>query len=343
MAEPLVLVDALSYSHNSGQHTQQVLDDVSFQIEPGERVVVTGPSGSGKSTLLTIVGGLRRTTTGTVTVLGTSVVGARERVLTRLRRSIGFIFQQHNLAPALSVAQNIQMGLQLSGEHRRRDAAERIARAAARVGLGDHLRKLPGQLSGGQQQRAGIARALVNDPRLVLADEPTASLDRQSGEMVMRLFEELAASGSAVILVTHDKRVIDQADRLLVLEDGRLVPPADQHMRDASGSLRKLMSVDPARLGRLMSFGHALAQVALADGAVAAEERASMLESLSARQIFSGAELNLVVDLALAQAQASSNASPADQAALERAVRAVAMADDTVTDDERDVIRRLLE
>lgn len=343
MAEPLVLVDGLSYSHGRGAHAQQVLDDVSIQILPGERVVLTGPSGSGKSTLLTIVGGLRSAQTGTVEVLGTSLVGARERTLTRLRRRIGFIFQQHNLAPALSVAQNIQMGLQLTGTGSRRDATERISRAAERVGLGDHLRKLPGQLSGGQQQRAGIARALVSDPPLVLADEPTASLDRRSGEMVMQLFEELTSSGSAVVLVTHDKRVIDEADRLLVLEDGRLVPPADQYLRDASGSLQKLQSVDPQRLGRLMGFGHALAQVALADGAVGAEERATMLESLSARKIFSGAELSLIVDLALAQAQASTEMSSSDRAALEQALKAVAMADDTVTEEERGVIRRLLD
>ncbi len=344
MVEPLVNVEGLSFAHERGGHSQQVLSDLTLALDPGELVVLTGPSGSGKSTLLTIVGGLRSASEGSVMVLGEEVVGAKERKLTRLRRDIGYIFQQHNLAPALSVAQNIQMGLQLSRGHRGRDAKARIERAAGRVGLGEHIRKLPGQLSGGQQQRAGIARALVNEPRLVLADEPTASLDRESGQVVMDLFAELAAAGSAVVLVTHDKRVIDQADRVLTLEDGHLVPTADQYMKDTSGSLQKLMEIDPDRLGRMMSFGHALAQVALADGVVDAMEREAMRSSLRSQKIFSGAELNLVVDLALAQARAWQRASQDVEHldALEQAAEAVASADSVVTDEERQVIRELL-
>jgi putative ABC transport system ATP-binding protein len=341
---PLVKVESLSFAHQQGGHRHQVLSDLTLHLDPGELVVLTGPSGSGKSTLLTIVGGLRSASTGSVEVLGVEVVGANERQLINLRRGIGFIFQQHNLAPALTVAQNIQMGLQLSGGHRSPEAGERIVRIASRVGLADHLGKLPGQLSGGQQQRAGIARALVNEPSLVLADEPTASLDRASGQMVMELFNELASGGSAVVLVTHDKRVIDEADRILSLEDGRLVPPAEAFLKDTSGSLRKLMQIDPERLGRLMSFGHALAQVAIADGTVDALERIAMIDALRARQIFSGSELELVVDLALAQARAWRNTTmhPGDRDALQQAAEAVAMADSVVTDEERAAIRQLL-
>jgi len=342
--EPLVKVEDLSFAHEQGGHSQQVLTELSLHINPGELVVLTGPSGSGKSTLLTIIGGLRSATNGSVQVLGSQVVGARERLLTQLRRGIGFIFQQHNLAPALTVARNIQMGLQLSRGHRSRDARQIIERAAARVGLDEHLHKLPGQLSGGQQQRAGIARALVNEPSLVLADEPTASLDRESGQMVMDLFNGLASAGGAVVLVTHDKRVIDQADRILALEDGQLVPPAEAFMKDTSNSLQKLMQIDPGRLGRLMSFGHALAQVALADGVVDELERVAMLEALRTRKIFSGSELDLVVDLALAQARSWQGAgeNQVDLEDLQKAAEAVAMADSVVTDEERAVIRQLL-
>jgi putative ABC transport system ATP-binding protein len=344
MAEHLVEVKELSFEHTQGLHRQQVLGGVSVHLAAGEVVVLTGPSGSGKSTLLTIIGGLRRALDGSVEVLGTQLVKARERALIKLRRQIGFIFQQHNLAPALTVAQNIQMGLQHSGAHRGRDATERIRRAAEQVGLEEHIHKHPNQLSGGQQQRAGIARALVNEPKLVLADEPTASLDRKSGQAVLSLFEELAASGSAVVLVTHDKRVIEQADRILMLEEGQLVPAADRLMKDTSSSVRTLMQVDSKRLGRMMSLGNALARVALADGRVDETERAAMVDALNARQKFTGPEVELVVELALAQAKAweASALDGGQRDDLAEALQAVASADDNVTPEELAVIEELL-
>jgi putative ABC transport system ATP-binding protein len=345
MTERLVDVEHLSYAHRRGTLVQPVLNDLTLHLDAGQVVVLTGPSGSGKSTLLTIVGGLRSASEGSAVVLGTQVVNARERARVGLRRRIGFIFQQHNLAPALTVAQNIQMGLQLTGRHRDRDARERIEQAAGAVGVEDHLHKLPRHLSGGQQQRAGIARALVNDPRLVLADEPTASLDKESGQRVLELFNSLAARGSAVVLVTHDKRIFDQADRILMMEEGRLVPTADRIMKDTSDSLRTLARVDPARLGRMMSFGHALARVALADGRADEREREAMARALAARQTFSGVEIELVVDLAIAQAQAWANTTGSGEARhdLAQALEAVAAADDVVTDEERSMIAELLE
>lgn len=344
MSERLVEVEDLSYAHRQGPHEQLVLKELTLHINAGEVVVLTGPSGSGKSTLLTIIGGLRSPSIGSVEALGTQVVGAKERQRVDLRRRIGFIFQQHNLAPALTIAQNIQMGLQLSRGHRGRDATSRIAEAADSVGLSEHLHKLPKQLSGGQQQRAGIARALVNRPNLILADEPTASLDKVSGQMVMDLFNHLTADGSAVALVTHDKRIIEQADRILMLDEGRLVPTADRIMKDASHSLQTLIGIDSARLGRMMSFGHALAQVALADGNADPQERQVIAESLEKRQIFSGAEIELVINLALAQAQAWSQTTRSEEAQSElaEALNAVAEADDVVTDAERAIIRELL-
>ncbi len=344
MAEPLVDIENLSFWHQTGGHSLQVLNDVSIHLNAGEVVVLTGASGSGKSTLLTIIGGLRGADHGKVRSLGTELVNSTEKQRVELRRRIGFIFQQHNLAPALTIAQSIQMGLQHSGNHRSKDAKNRIATAAEQVGLSEHLDKYPNRLSGGQQQRAGIARALVNRPQLVLADEPTASLDKDSAQAVLKLFDELAAQGSAIVLVTHDKRILEQADRILMLEEGRIVPAADRILKDTSNSLRTLMHLDSKRLGRMLSFGHALAQVALADGRVDGTEREAISEALAKREVFNGPEVELVVELALAQARAwtDSAGDEASRSQLAEALSAVAEADNLVTDDERRVIDELL-
>ncbi len=344
MAQRQVDIENLSYWHQQREHSLQVLDKVSLQLNAGEVVVLTGASGSGKSTLLTIVGGLRGATHGNVNSLGTELVNSTEKQRVELRRRIGFIFQQHNLAPALTVAQNIQMGLQHSDGHRHKDTDERITAIADKVGLLDQLDKYPNRLSGGQKQRVGIARALVNSPQLVLADEPTASLDKDSGQAVLRLFDELAEQGSAVVLVTHDKRILEQADRILMLEEGRIIPPADQLLKDTSNSLRTLMHLDSKRLGRMLSFGHALAQVALADGRTDGTEREAISRALREREVFNGPEVALVVELALAQASAwvETSSDQASKSQLADALNAVAMADNTVTDEERRVIRELL-
>ena len=344
MAEPLVDIENLSFWHHQGGHSLRVLNEMSMHLNAGEVVVLTGASGSGKSTLLTIIGGLRGADHGKVRSLDTELVNSTEKQRVELRRRIGFIFQQHNLAPALTVAQNIQMGLQHSGNHRSKDAKERIEAAAEQVGLIEHLDKYPNHLSGGQQQRAGIARALVNRPQLVLADEPTASLDKDSSQAVLRLFDELAAKGSAVVLVTHDKRILEQADRILMLEEGEIVPPADRLLKDTSNSLRTLMHLDSKRLGRMLSFGHALAQVALADGRADGTERQAISEALAKREVFNGPEVELVVELALAQAQGwtETASDDASRSQLAEALSAVAEADETVTDDERRVIDELL-
>jgi putative ABC transport system ATP-binding protein len=344
MAEPLVDIENLSFWHQQGGHSLQVLNEVSIHLDAGEVVVLTGASGSGKSTLLTIIGGLRGAEHGRVRSLNTELVNSTEKQRVELRRRIGFIFQQHHLAPALTVAQNIQMGLQHSGNHRSKDAKGRIETAAEQVGMLEHLDNYPNRLSGGQQQRAGIARALVNGPQLVLADEPTASLDKESGQAVLGLFDELAARGSAVVLVTHDKRILEQADRILMLEEGRIVPSVDRLLKDTSNSLRTLMHLDSKRLGRMLSFGHALARVALADGRLDGTERRAISEALEKREVFNGPEVELVVELALAQAQAWMETASDDtsRSQLAEALSAVAEADDIVTDEERQVIDELL-
>lgn len=350
-AENLIEVSDLNFSHGQEPNRQQILHSVSMHIAAGEVTVVTGPSGSGKSTLLTIIGGLRSASEGSVSVLGTELINADRRTLVRTRRQIGFIFQQHNLSPALTLKQNIQMGLQHSALHRQPDAAQRIRNIADRVGLGEHVKKYPEQLSGGQKQRAGIARALVAQPKLILADEPTASLDRDSGAAVMALFEELAAEGGAVILVTHDKRILDQAHRVLSLEDGRVVPTADVLIKDAGKAFSKLMDAEPERLQRLLGFANALARVALADGKVANEERAAIRHALQERQLIDQSEIDLVVELALAQAaswqqglvsEGGAHTNGLDSESFASALEAVASADNTISDSERLVIEELL-
>lgn len=218
-----VQVRGLCHSYGKGAMTRQVLQDVDLQIDPGEVVLLTGPSGCGKTTLLTLVGALRQVQHGSVRVLGQELAAAGRASRQRLRRRIGMIFQGHNLLRCLTAEQNVQMGADLLpglGYRARRDLAREWLRA---VGLGDHLAKLPHDLSGGQKQRVAIARALAAEPRLLLADEPTAALDSRSGRDVVELLRGLAREqGCAVLMVTHDPRILDVGDRLLRMEDGRL-------------------------------------------------------------------------------------------------------------------------
>jgi putative ABC transport system ATP-binding protein len=217
-----IAVENLSHFYGSGELRKQILFDVSTQIGAGEIVIVTGPSGSGKTTLLTLVGALRSAQEGSLRVLGRELRDAKPAVLESVRKQIGYIFQSHNLIEALSARQNVEMALQLHG-----GSAGEIRRRAVEmleiVGLGQRIEHHPSQLSGGQRQRVAIARALSAEPRIVLADEPTASLDKQSGRDVVDRIQVLAREqGVPVLLVTHDNRILDVADRIVHLEDGRL-------------------------------------------------------------------------------------------------------------------------
>ena len=214
----------LSHFYGSGTMRRQVLQGVNLSVAAGEVVLLTGPSGCGKTTLLTLVGALRSVQEGSVEVLGQQLAGASRRDRQRLRRSIGMIFQGHNLLRCLTAEQNVQMGSDLLpglSYRARRDQSREWLRA---VGLGDELHKLPHDLSGGQKQRVAIARALAAHPRLLLADEPTAALDSQTGREVVELLRRLARDQRcAVLMVTHDPRILDIADRLVRMEDGRLL------------------------------------------------------------------------------------------------------------------------
>ncbi|WP_392345510.1 DevA family ABC transporter ATP-binding protein [Parasynechococcus sp.] len=218
-----VVVDNLSHAFGQGEMRREVLQNISFSIEPGEVVLLTGPSGCGKTTLLTLIGALRTVQQGQVSVLGQFLHGAGRRRRQQVRRRIGMIFQGHNLLRCLTAEQNVQMGADLLPDlsyRARRDEARQWLRA---VGLEDHMGKVPQDLSGGQKQRVAIARALAANPRLLLADEPTAALDSRTGREVVELLRRLAREQScAVLMVTHDPRIVDVADRLLQMEDGHL-------------------------------------------------------------------------------------------------------------------------
>ncbi len=221
---PIISVKNLCHWFEDGDEKHQVLHDITADIFPGEIVLIMGPSGSGKSTLLKLIGAQRALLAGEIIVEDRSLGSASKDDLVRIRRDIGFIFQSHHLLKSLTVCQNVQMPL---ANHPRFDAQSSRAAALAmleKVGLSDHAFKLPAHMSGGQNQRVAIARALVASPRIVLADEPTASLDKHTGREAVELLETLARdSGVTIVLVTHDNRILDIADRILHLEDGRLI------------------------------------------------------------------------------------------------------------------------
>ena len=221
--DPAISVRNLNHYFGAGQLRKQILFDISADIFPGEIVINTGPSGSGKTTMLTLVCGLRSVQEGSVTTLGTQLKGATQRTLVQVRQNIGFIFQAHNLLGALTAVQNVQMSLLLDKSISPAEGRARSVAMLQAVGLGQRIEHYPHQLSGGQKQRVAIARALVRKPKVVLADEPTAALDKASGREVVEILQHLAKEqGCAILLVTHDNRILDIADRILTLEDGRI-------------------------------------------------------------------------------------------------------------------------
>jgi putative ABC transport system ATP-binding protein len=221
--EAPIQVSGLNHSFGKGSLRKQILFDINTEIPRGEIVIVTGPSGSGKTTLLTLVGALRAAQQGSVRVLGKELRGARPKTLEAVRQQIGFIFQQHNLLDALSALQNVELGLRVKGGVSRAERLTRSAEMLDAVGLADRMHHKPEQLSGGQRQRVAIARALVSEPAMLLADEPTASLDKASGREIVDRMKALAKQqGTTILLVTHDNRILDIADRIVHLEDGHL-------------------------------------------------------------------------------------------------------------------------
>ncbi len=203
---------------------KQVLFDINLEIDQGEIVIMTGPSGSGKTTLLSLMGGLRSAQAGSLKILEQEMCGASKQQLTKIRLNIGYIFQAHNLMSFLTVKENVRMSLELHDEMLNLDLNAKAIAMLESVGLGDRVEYFPEKLSVGQKQRVAIARALISQPKIVLADEPTAALDKKSGRDVVELMQKLAkGQGCTILLVTHDNRILDIADRIVYMEDGRLV------------------------------------------------------------------------------------------------------------------------
>lgn len=219
-----IKVASLNHYFGTGEARKQAIFDIDLSVAAGGLTVLVGPSGSGKTTLLTLIGCLREVQEGSVRVLNQEVYGANEAVLVGLRRRLGFIFQAHNLHESLTATQNVLMGLQVHGAGNELKARVATHHILDILGLSDRRDYLPGNLSGGQKQRVAVARALVSNPEVVLADEPTAALDKASGHTVVKLLKALgAARGTTTIMVTHDPRILEMADRIITLEDGRIM------------------------------------------------------------------------------------------------------------------------
>jgi len=220
---PAISMTNLNHYYGQGSLRKQILFDINLQIERGEILIMTGSSGSGKTTLLTLMGSLRSLQEGSLSILGQDLLNASKEQMTIARRDIGYIFQAHNLLNFLTVYQNVEMALEIHPVTAL-EADARIRNVLSAVGLDHRIDYYPSGLSGGQKQRVAIARALVSQPKIILADEPTAALDKQSGRDVVDIMHQLAKEqGSTILLVTHDNRILDIADRIIYMEDGRLV------------------------------------------------------------------------------------------------------------------------
>ena len=242
ISEPVVRVEGLNHYYGEGEARNQVLFNNCIEIPAGQLVVMTGPSGAGKTTLLTLIGALRSVQQGRIEVLRRDLSRLDAGNLVEVRRDIGFIFQMHNLFDALSAFENVKMAAQL-GDAPPNEMRRRGVGILERLGLGHRINYKPRYLSGGERQRVAIGRALVNHPRLVLADEPTAALDKDSTMNVIALLKQQTVEhGAAVLMVTHDHRIIDSADRLVHMVDGRIM--SDVVLHDALRICEFLRPID---------------------------------------------------------------------------------------------------
>lgn len=219
-----VLVSGVNYSFGRGSAQKQILFDIDLTVDPGELIILTGPSGAGKTTLLSLIGALRALQDGNIRVLDTELAGLPMRQLNNTRRRIGFIFQDHNLFEALTARQTLKVAMKLfPGRYGNSDYRRYPERILAELGMERHIDDKPEKLSTGQKQRIAIARALINRPKLILADEPTASLDAASSDTVMGLLHRAAREDDAtIIMITHDSRIFHHADRTVQMTDGRI-------------------------------------------------------------------------------------------------------------------------
>ena len=218
----MIELEAIEKTYTSGDVVTPVLKDVSFRIEPGQYVAIMGASGTGKSTLMNILGCLDKPTAGHYRLDGIDMVNLEDNELSHLRNhKIGFVFQQFHLLQRATALRNAMLPL-IYADHYPADAEEQAVDALSTVGLAERIDYTPSQLSGGQQQRVAIARALINNPSIILADEPTGNLDSKSGAEVLAIFQRLHTQGRTIIIVTHDRETAEHAERIIVMEDGRI-------------------------------------------------------------------------------------------------------------------------
>jgi putative ABC transport system ATP-binding protein len=223
--QPAIRIDRVSRHYSMGEAIIRAVDDVSFDVPTGEFLAMLGSSGSGKSTLLNLIAGLDRPTSGAIVANGQDLSTVSPQELARYRRqTVGMVFQSFNLLPRMTLEENVELPLRLA-EVDRADRAPRVREALDRVGLGKRIGHRPSELSGGEQQRAAIARALVNHPKILLADEPTGNLDSTTGESILTLLRDIQKNpGMTIIMVTHERPLAERfADRLAIMGDGKLL------------------------------------------------------------------------------------------------------------------------
>jgi putative ABC transport system ATP-binding protein len=222
--DKIISIRNLHYSFGRGKLKKQILSNINMDLFAGEVAILMGPSGSGKTTLLTLIGALRSLQEGSLKFLEHEFNNASQQELIHIRKRIGFVFQSHNLLNCLTAQENVNMSLKLHPQLSFQERKTRSISVLSEVGLGTHINDYPSNLSGGQKQRVAISRALVSQPKLVLADEPTASLDSKTGRDVVEIMRRLAQKEDCtMLLVTHDNRILDLADRILQMEDGKLI------------------------------------------------------------------------------------------------------------------------
>ncbi|MCV9887471.1 ABC transporter ATP-binding protein [Metabacillus halosaccharovorans] len=216
----MIELTSITKSYKVGQDTLDVLKNINLTINNGEFVAIMGPSGSGKSTLMNVIGCLDNPTSGTYLLDEEDISTYKDEMLAKVRNlSIGFVFQQFQLLPRLSALKNVELPMVYAG-YKKKEREERAKQALEKVGLGERLNHLPNELSGGQKQRVAIARSIVNEPKIILADEPTGALDSKTSISIMEQFTQLNKEGTTVILVTHEQEVADYANRIITVRDG---------------------------------------------------------------------------------------------------------------------------
>jgi ABC-type lipoprotein export system ATPase subunit len=244
---PIIKTTGVSKEFRTGKVMVHALREVSLTVDEGEMVAIVGPSGSGKSTLLGLMGGLDTPSAGQVDVDGTDITAMGENQLSDIRSAkIGFVFQSFNLISTLTALENVALPAQFARKHGIKPT-QRARELLNRLGLGERLKHRPAELSAGEQQRVAIARALINNPLLLLTDEPTGNLDTRSGAEVVRLLREFNQQGQTIVMITHDPKIASQADRILFLRDGRIVD--EMHLgngnRRTERVLNKLIQLEP--------------------------------------------------------------------------------------------------